>query len=41
MRLPAEAFVRLVFGRLDDEHMASVETENVDLDLLHRVFPGF
>ena len=41
LRLPAEAFVRLVFGRLDDEHMASVETENVDLDLLHRVFPGF
>ena len=41
LRLPAEAFVRLVYGRLDDEHMTSVETENVDLGLLRRVFPGF
>ncbi len=41
LRLPAEAFVRLVYGRLDDEHMTSVETEDVDLGLLRRVFPGF
>ena len=41
LRLPAEAFIRLVFGRLDDDHMASVQAENVDLGLLRRVFPGF
>ncbi len=41
LRLPAEAFIRLVFGRLDDDHMASVEAGNVDLAALRRVFPGF
>ena len=40
LRLPAEAFVRLVYGLLDHEHMTSVETENADLGLLRRVFPG-
>ena len=36
LRLPAEAFVRLVFGRLDPDHTPPVQTEGVDLDLLRR-----
>jgi len=41
LRLPAEAFIRLLYGRLDDEHMPAAETENVDLATLRRIFPGF
>jgi uncharacterized protein (TIGR03083 family) len=43
LRLPAEAFVRLVYGRLDPEHTPSgVElTGSVSLDKLRAVFPGF
>ncbi len=41
LRLPAEAFIRLVAGRLDDEHTPAAETENVDLATLRRIFPGF
>jgi uncharacterized protein (TIGR03083 family) len=41
LRLPAEALLRLVYGRLDPEHTPPVETERVDLDALRRVFPGF
>jgi hypothetical protein len=38
--LPAEAFVRLVYGRLDPEHTpAGVGGET--LDRLRRLFPGF
>ena len=41
LRLPAEAFVRLVYGRLDAEHTPDdVSVEGVDLDLLRRTFPG-
>jgi uncharacterized protein (TIGR03083 family) len=41
LRLPAEAFVRLVYGRLDPEHTpAEVEAEGVELDYLRQVFPG-
>lgn len=41
--LPAAAFVRLVYGRLDPDHTpADVKTEGAaDLDELRRVFPGF
>jgi uncharacterized protein (TIGR03083 family) len=39
--LPAEAFVRLVYGRLDDQHTPPVDTTGVDLDDLRRAFPGF
>ena len=39
LRIPAEAFVRLVYGRLDDEHTPAVEGP-VDLDGLRAVFPG-
>ena len=41
LRLPAEAFVRLLFGRLDPNHTPPVQTEGVDLDLLRQAFPGF
>jgi uncharacterized protein (TIGR03083 family) len=41
MSLPTEAFVRLVFGRLDPDHTpATTSASGVDLDLLRRVFPG-
>ena len=41
LRLPAEAFVRLLYGRLDPDHTPTVQTEGVDLDLLRQAFPGF
>jgi uncharacterized protein (TIGR03083 family) len=40
LALPAEAFIRLVYGRLDPAHTPPVETRNVDLDEMRRVFPG-
>ncbi|MEO8693338.1 MAG: maleylpyruvate isomerase N-terminal domain-containing protein [Acidimicrobiales bacterium] len=41
--LPAEALVRLVFGRLDAAHAAwlTLVSDEVDPDQLRRVFPGF
>ena len=41
LRLPAEAFIRLVYGRLDPGHTPPVETDGVDLDELRQLFPGF
>jgi uncharacterized protein (TIGR03083 family) len=41
LRLPAEALVRLAYGRLEPAHTPPVETEGVDLDELRRIFPGF
>lgn len=43
LRLPAEALLRLVYGRLDPQHTPSVELtgEGVTLDDLRAVFPGF
>jgi uncharacterized protein (TIGR03083 family) len=41
LRLPAEAFVRLLSGRLDPEHTGPVAAQGVDLDDLRAVFPGF
>jgi uncharacterized protein (TIGR03083 family) len=40
LRLPAEAFIRLVYGRLDPAHTPPVETGSADLDELRRLFPG-
>jgi uncharacterized protein (TIGR03083 family) len=42
LRLPAEAFLRLVFGRLDPAHTPPVELDapGVTLDDLRAVFPG-
>jgi hypothetical protein len=41
VRLPAEAFVRLVHGRLDPDRIPPGSDGDVDLDLLRRAFPGF
>jgi uncharacterized protein (TIGR03083 family) len=43
VRLPAEAWLRLVYGRLDEEHTPPVEVEGqgLTLDRLRAVFPGF
>jgi uncharacterized protein (TIGR03083 family) len=41
LRLPAEALIRLFYGRLDPAHTPPVETRGVDLDELRRLFPGF
>jgi uncharacterized protein (TIGR03083 family) len=41
LRLPTEAFIRLVYGRLDADHTPSVETQGIDLDTLRAMFPGF
>jgi uncharacterized protein (TIGR03083 family) len=41
LRLPAEAFVRLVYGRLDPHHTPSVEADSVELNELRQLFPGF
>jgi hypothetical protein len=41
LRLPAEAFVRLIYGRLDAAHTPPLETVGVELDELRQIFPGF
>lgn len=41
LRLPAEALIRLIYGRLDPAHTPPVQTEGVDLNLLRAAFPGF
>jgi uncharacterized protein (TIGR03083 family) len=41
LRLPAEAFVRLVFGRLDPAHSPEGPAEDVTLATLRQVFTGF
>jgi len=42
MRLPAEAFLRLVYGRLDPNHTPPLELDAGDLTLddLRAIFPG-
>jgi uncharacterized protein (TIGR03083 family) len=41
LQLPAEAFIRLVYGRLDPAHTPPVAARGVELDELRGVFPGF
>jgi uncharacterized protein (TIGR03083 family) len=41
LELPAEALIRLVYGRLDPAHTPPVQTRGVDLDELRGIFPGF
>ncbi len=42
LTMPAESFVRLVYGRLDPAHTpASVTGHTAELDRLRQVFPGF
>ena len=40
LELPAEAFVRLVYGRLDQDHTPPFTGAEADLDELRRAFPG-
>ncbi len=40
LRLPAEAFVRLVYGRMDEAHTPPLESTGVDLGELRQLFPG-
>jgi len=41
LELPAEAFIRLVYGRLGLEHRHKIYEDGVDIDALRQVFPGF
>lgn len=41
LTLPAEALLRLVYGRLDAGHPRPLQTDGVDLDELRKTFPGF
>jgi uncharacterized protein (TIGR03083 family) len=41
LQLPAEAFIRLVYGRLDPAHTPPVQADGVDLAALRTIFPGF
>jgi hypothetical protein len=41
VQMPTEAFIRLLYGRLDPDHTpSSVSTDGADLDLLRQAFPG-
>ena len=40
LKLPAEALIRLIYGRLDPEHTPAVEASGIELDKLRRIFPG-
>jgi uncharacterized protein (TIGR03083 family) len=41
LHAPAEAFIRLVYGRLDADHTPdSVRADGIGLDTLRRAFPG-
>jgi uncharacterized protein (TIGR03083 family) len=40
LELPAEAFCRLVYGRLDPDHSPPVPANGEVLELLRRAFPG-
>jgi hypothetical protein len=39
--LPAEALLRLFYGRLDPGHTPGYSAEGIELDRLRAVFPGF
>ena len=41
LELPAEALIRLAYGRLDPAHTPPVRSSGVDLDELRAIFPGF
>lgn len=40
LRLPAEALIRLVYGRLDPDHTPTIDAEGVEVDQLRQMFPG-
>jgi uncharacterized protein (TIGR03083 family) len=41
IELPAEALLRLLYGRLDPAHTPAYSADGIDLDRLRAVFPGF
>jgi uncharacterized protein (TIGR03083 family) len=41
LTLPAEAFLRLLYGRLDADHTPPLAAEGIALDTLRATFPGF
>ena len=41
LRLPAEAFIRLIYGRMDKAHTPPAETTGVELSELRQIFRGF
>jgi hypothetical protein len=41
LELPSEAFIRLVYGRLDPAHTPEVSGRPTVLEELRRAFPGF
>jgi len=41
LQLPAEALLRLFYGRLDPDHTPPYSAEGIGLDRLRQVFPGF
>ena len=41
IQLPAEALLRLFYGRLDPAHTPAYSAEGIELDRLRAVFPGF
>jgi uncharacterized protein (TIGR03083 family) len=41
IELPAEALLRLFYGRLDPDHTPAYTAEGIELDRLRAVFPGF
>jgi hypothetical protein len=40
LEIPAEAFIRLVYGRLDPAHTPPIRGDHGSLDELRLVFPG-
>jgi uncharacterized protein (TIGR03083 family) len=41
LQLPAEALIRLVYGRLDPQHTPELAADHIDMDAMRRLFPGF
>jgi uncharacterized protein (TIGR03083 family) len=41
LRLPAEALIRLIYGRLDEAHTPPTEVAGFELDELRQIFRGF
>jgi uncharacterized protein (TIGR03083 family) len=41
LRLPAEALIRLFYGRLDADHTPPVDGAGTELEQLRNIFPGF
>jgi uncharacterized protein (TIGR03083 family) len=41
LEMPADALIRLVYGRFDPDHAPPVQGSDADLDELRRAFPGF